>query len=126
MSSLNCVFSKPPIAHYATTKSSGVSGSSALLLCLLVVTALSSSQTGERGRGVEVAKGIEFSLPASWQLANRTSNGVEIIYPLQKERAARPRGKEKPESGEQLVSAEARIAVSWEQRRSHAEAVVRL
>jgi hypothetical protein len=84
------------------------------------------SQTRDQPKQVEVTQGVVVPVPAPWYVANRTRNGVEIAYPLQKERAPKPKPKEKPESGLQLINAEARIAISWEQRRNRADALARL
>lgn len=94
---------------------------------LMPIMALSSKgQTPEQPRQVEITKGVNVAVPAPWFVASRTRNSVEIAYPLRRERAVKPKPGKKPESAEQLITAEARIAVSWEQRRNHAEAVTRL
>jgi hypothetical protein len=103
-----------------------ISAAKLLAFLLPITMALSLSGQPEQPRQVEITKGVTVSFPAPWFIANRTRNAVEIAYPLQNERAAKPKQGEKPESAEQLISAEARIAVSWEQRRSHADAVARL
>jgi hypothetical protein len=98
-----------------------------LLAFLLPVTmALTLGGQPEQPRQIEITKGVMVSFPTPWFIANRTRNSVEIAYPLKHGRAAKQKQGEKPEFAEQLISAEARIAVSWEQRRNHADAVGRL
>src|SRR5712692_3200757 len=103
----------------------------AFLKSLLVLTACltiqGSQSAAQDQKTIEVTKGVSVTVPAPWFLANRTGNAVELAYPLQGRQPGRKlEQKEKPSTGEELVTAAARIAVSTEQRRSHEEALERL
>src|ERR1700723_3556018 len=74
---------------------------------------------------VEVSPGVRITLPAPWVVADRSTNGLEIAYPLTRKAGAVEPGV-KPESGEQLITADARTTVVTEHRASHEAAVERL
>src|ERR1700761_1129469 len=84
-----------------------------------------SSNTG--GKRVEVVKGISVTPPAPWFLANRTRNAIEIAYPRSGASARVPSlpGKE-PESGEELITAEARLVILVEPWPNQQQALDRL
>jgi hypothetical protein len=100
-----------------------------VVLALLAGSSSAQEQAASnQQKSLEVTNGISVLAPVPWFLANRTRNAIEIAYPLpvgQKTDTKQKAG-EKPTTGESLVSAAARMAVTVEQRRSHAEALQRL
>src|SRR5438552_4908371 len=98
-----------------------------LLLSAACVMIPGSHSAAQNQKTVEVTKGVNVTIPAPWFLANRTGNAVELAYPLQgREPRRKPEQKEKPTTGEEVVTAAARNADSIEQRRTHEEALERL
>jgi hypothetical protein len=73
---------------------------------------------------VELAPGVTVSFPGPWELANQSSNGAEIVYPLSGKPAPEPDSK--PDSAAQIITADAHIVMVVEQRDSHQDAMLRL
>src|SRR5579859_2000604 len=96
-----------------------------LLLTSSIVSTLALGQAQPQSNQVEVVPGVSISIPAPWFLANRTSNGFEIAYPRSK-KPSEAMPEEKPRSAEQLITADARVAIIVEHRSSHAKAVEQL
>jgi len=96
-----------------------------LLLTSSIVSTLAFGQAQPQSNQVEVVPGVSISIPAPWFLANRTSNGFEIAYPRSK-KPSEAMPEEKPRSAEQLITADARVAIIVEHRSSHAKAVEQL
>jgi hypothetical protein len=99
--------------------------SQVLILCI-GTRALRQASTS-KGQSVEVTTGVTVLLPAPWFVAERTTNAVEIVYPLKGEnRKLRLKAGEKPRSAEQVTTAAARTTVEVQPYPSHAGALKRL
>ncbi len=97
-----------------------------LLFALSLCCALAQSQAAPpASQQVQVVEGVSISVPAPWSLANRTTNGVEIEYPSSIQRPGPPPDEKHP-NAEELITADARIAVVVEQRGTHTDALERL
>lgn len=94
-----------------------------LAIGVLLACALAFGQ-GQNAQPVEIAPGISVPVPAPWSVANRSANGVELVYPLTGNPPAE--SNEKPKSIQELITADAHMAIVVEQRDSHGEALERL
>jgi hypothetical protein len=100
-----------------------------LMVAMILITGAGLwGQPGKQNvRTLEIGHGVKVSFPEPWTFANRTRNAVEITYSLRTTsvESQRKHG-EKPQTAEELLAADARMAIEIESRRNHAEALERL
>jgi hypothetical protein len=90
----------------------------------LVILGQSSATEGKR---VEVVNGVSVTVTAPWFLANRTKNAIEIAYPRSRVTARVELSPGiKPETVDDLVTADARLVVQVEPWPNHEQALSRL
>jgi len=94
-------------------------------LMVFAASVLAFTQAKLPATRVTIVRGVSISIPEPWYLANQTTNGAELAYPRSGPPPV-PLPNEQVESAEELIAADARIAIFVEPMRNHADAVRRL